>query len=354
MTIRDREVLDELRDDPELLAIADAVVETQRIRRRSRPWGVATVVALAAALFLLVLASPWDRGGGQGSILDRALAAIETKGPVVHMTIRLEESSGRFSPITTESFYDKQRGLVRVISRSDGELLADYTTKAWEDEFVMFPGLLDGAEYYREALASGKARVVGKGTWSGRPVRWVRLEGGRGGPGVLEIGIDPDSYRPVVFRSLEPDGTPTGFQAAVLGFGYVSFAEAAFDPDAPVLATGTVLGQDCRPIRARVGAFLSEDGSDSQSAEIASARTGPDGRFTLRADPAKEPFRTALRGRGGWLNFELIALTRDFSQGHGFLAFPRYVDNGGWWAGAELGRPSRITIRVSRDLTKDC
>ena len=33
MTIRDREVLEKLRDDPELLALADAVVETQRLRR---------------------------------------------------------------------------------------------------------------------------------------------------------------------------------------------------------------------------------------------------------------------------------------------------------------------------------
>jgi hypothetical protein len=60
MTIRDREVLETLREDPELLALADAVVETQRIRHRFRPWGAVTVVALAAALFLLVLASPWD------------------------------------------------------------------------------------------------------------------------------------------------------------------------------------------------------------------------------------------------------------------------------------------------------
>ena len=55
MTIRDREVLEELRDDPELLAIADALVETQRLRRRA-PLGALTAVAVAAAvLFLLVV-----------------------------------------------------------------------------------------------------------------------------------------------------------------------------------------------------------------------------------------------------------------------------------------------------------
>ncbi len=60
MTIRDREVLEELRDDPELLAIADAVVETQALRRRFGLWGAVTVAGLVAAFLLLVLASPWD------------------------------------------------------------------------------------------------------------------------------------------------------------------------------------------------------------------------------------------------------------------------------------------------------
>ena len=206
MTIRDREVLEELRDDPELLALADAVVETQRLRRRT-PIGALTAVAVAAAaLFALVLASPWDRGGGErASVLDRALAAIETRGRVVHMTIRFEEAGGRrFSPVITESFYDGQTGLVRVISRSDGKTLADYTTKASEDEFVMFPGLLEGADYYREALSSGRAKVVGSGVWRGRPVHWVRLEG-RGGPGSPRSG----SLARVLSRSCSEPSIPT-------------------------------------------------------------------------------------------------------------------------------------------------
>ena len=56
MTIRDREVLEELRDDPELLAIADALVETQRLRRRVRVGALTAVAVAAAVLFLLVLA----------------------------------------------------------------------------------------------------------------------------------------------------------------------------------------------------------------------------------------------------------------------------------------------------------
>jgi hypothetical protein len=50
-------VLEELRDDPELLALADALVETQRLRRRMPPLGALTAIAIATAvLFVLLLA----------------------------------------------------------------------------------------------------------------------------------------------------------------------------------------------------------------------------------------------------------------------------------------------------------
>jgi hypothetical protein len=344
MTIRDREVLEELRDDPELLAIADAVVETQRLRRRVPLGALTAVVLAAAALFVLALVSPWDRGGERPSVLNRALAAIETQGRVVHMTIRFEESGGRtFSPVITESFYDGRSGLVRVISRNDGKTLADYTTKASEDEFVMFPGLLEGADYYREALSSGRAKVVGNGVWRGRPVHWVRLEGG-GGPGVLEIGISRDNYRPAVFRTLNPDGTPSGFQAAVIGFEYVLPADAGFQQDAPVLARGLVLGQDCYPTRARVGAFLASTRPfDQAGAEVASARSGPDGLFVLRVDPAKSPF-----GKDGRFDFTLHAQVPDPTKGFGFVPFSRVAKDGKWLAAEP------VIVRVAKGPAPEC
>ena len=90
MTVRDREVLELLREEPELLAIADAVAETERPSSLLGPVRWLAAVALAAvALFALVLAAPWDRGGG-GGVLDRALAAINKQGPVTHLTTRLD------------------------------------------------------------------------------------------------------------------------------------------------------------------------------------------------------------------------------------------------------------------------
>jgi hypothetical protein len=357
MTIRDREVLEELRDDPELLAIADAFVETQRLRRRTPLGAIAAVAVAAAVLFALVLASPWDSGGGKAPILDRALAAIESQGPVVHLTIRLEQEGRRsFPPVTTESFYHQKQRLLRVISTIEGETVSDYTTIGAEDEFSTFPGLLEGAAFYRQALASGRAKVVDEGLWNGRPVYWVELVKG-GGIGRFRVGIDRESYRPVVFRLVDRDGSPEGFQAAVLGFEYVSTSRAAFEPKAPILVSGTVIGRDCRPVRARVSVFLSPDESDVRtSADVASVTTGPDGRFTLRVNPAKSPFRERLaKDSERWLNFDAYAIQEDFSEVLAFTSFSRFVRDGQWW-GNEKENPIRepITIRAARDPAPEC
>ena len=345
MSVRDREVLDLLRDEPELLAIADAVADTQHGSRPLRPFRAIGAVALAAAaIFVLVLASPWDRGGGgSGSVLDRALAAIDSSGPVTHMTMRLDVTlrASTVPSIVMESFYDKRAGLVRVVSRSDGKVLGDYTTAAAEDEFSFFPGLLEGAAFYKEALANGDARIVGEGQWQGLPVYWVDLT--KGGGLILRVGIDRDGYRPVVFRALNPDGSFAGFQVAVLSFDYVSNGQANFDTAASVVVSGRVVGPDCRPVKARVGAFLGGEDEVESSAEVASARTGPNGSFTLEADPRKSPFREALAANGGRVNVELYAVAgKNAPKLIGFARFSRTAKAGLWLEGAP------VTIHASK------
>ena len=56
-----------------------------------------------------------------------------------------------------------------MVSRSDGKVVGDYTTVAVEDEFSFFPGLLEGAAFYKQALANGDARIVGTGVWEVGP-----------------------------------------------------------------------------------------------------------------------------------------------------------------------------------------
>ena len=349
MSLRDREVLDLLRDEPELLAIADAVTDTQHVSRPLRPFrAIAAVMLAAAVIFVLVLAAPWDRGdGGRGSVLDRALAAIDSKGPVVHMTMRMDARRGgrTFPSVISESFYDKQQGLVRVISRSEGKVVGDYTAAAAEDEFSFFPGLLEGAAFYKQALASGDARIVGNGVWDGQPVYWLELE--KGGGLILRIGLARDSYRPVVFRALNPDGTPAGAQVAILGFDYVSDAQAAFDNDASVLATGRVLGPDCRPAKARLDAFLADE---RDAGEIATVRTRPDGKFVMMANPRRSPIREALATSNGPLKIEVAAIANKDGVPKliGFAGFSRIAKGGRWLQGTP------VTIHASNGPKLRC
>jgi hypothetical protein len=348
MSASDREVLDLLRDEPELLAIADAVSDTQNGPRRLRPFRAIGAVALAAAaIFVLVLAAPWDRGGGRGGVLDRALAAIDSQGPVVHMTMRMDVTRGghTFPSVTNESFYDKRQGLVRVISRSQGKVVGDYTTAAAEDEFSFFPGLLEGAAFYKQALANGDARIVGQGIWDGQPVYWLELE--QGGGLILRIGIGRDSYRPVVFRALNPDGTPAGVQVAILGFDYVSDAQAAFDNEPSVLATGRVVGPDCRPAKARVDAFLA---GERGAGAIAVVRTRPDGTFVLMANPRRSPSREALAKSNGPLDIELTAIANKDGVPKliGFTSLSGIAKGGRWLEGPP------VTIQASNGPKTGC
>src|SRR4030095_6956640 len=102
--IRDQEVLEALRGQPELLSIADAVTETQQPPRASRRRVLtrsAAVVAVGAAVLIAVLL--WPSGGKRNPILERALAAIGD-GPVMHVVLQtpsgfqlVELSGGRAS-----------------------------------------------------------------------------------------------------------------------------------------------------------------------------------------------------------------------------------------------------------------
>ena len=193
------------------------------------------------------------------------------------MTMRMDVLRGgrTFPSVISESFYDKQQGLVRVISRSEGKVVGDYTAAAAEDEFSFFPGLLEGAAFYKQALANGDARIVGQGVWDGRPVYWLELE--KGGGLILRIGIARDSYRPVVFRALNPDGTPAGAQVAILGFDYVSDAQAAFDNDAvgPRDRPGASAPIVVRPRRAWTRSSRTSGDAAERSPWSGRGRTGP-------------------------------------------------------------------------------
>jgi hypothetical protein len=235
MTVRDPEVLAELRDEPELLAVADALAEALRReplaarRRRASALaaltGAVSVAALAALVLVFVLR------GGEPGVVDRALAAVGD-GPVLHAIVRedvpadstlVEIATGRrlreSRVLEIETWFDEARGLKHTITRTNGRLTDDElqtpegTTArfgpVWtcariarhpieatrarvscnqsgengttprdvpEPPATIDPALGGFASSYRGALASGSPRQAGEGVVDGRPVYWLEFQ----------------------------------------------------------------------------------------------------------------------------------------------------------------------------------
>ena len=209
------ELVDLLAEDPELLAVADAIATTQVRRRRRRTSRIVAAAAAAAAVAALAVASPWQ-GSSRPSLVDRALAAIGS-GPVLHAVLeheRLHElvaidlATGRERPLhaTTEIWFDEKRGVEHSIFRIDGQLknemlqtptrlvtprqsLPGSGRAPWLD-----PALREFVDGYRSALSSGRATRDGEGAVDGRSVTWLRFALERG---YQRVAIDSETSLPV-------------------------------------------------------------------------------------------------------------------------------------------------------------
>ena len=213
MTLRDPEVLDVLRDEPELLALADALADTQRPRslrfRRHTPRvaGVATIAAGIAAVVLL-----WPGGNGNGGILDRAAAALGDNA-VLHLVgegqtgetlVNLKTGERKPQTMRVELWSDRKFDRVHFIVRAHGVatdvLLPDDLQHGIRagDVDPAFGGFWTG---YRKALDDGDATVESSGTIDGHDVYWLRFKSVRKGEPGSEVAIDRKTYKPVVLRT---------------------------------------------------------------------------------------------------------------------------------------------------------
>ena len=235
MTIRDPEVLEALSEQPELLAIADAVAETQRLPRRSHRRAFARAAAVAAVgAAVLVALLLWPSGGERNPILDRALAAIGD-GPVLHIVVRvpageelLNLDSGRsiVPTVDLESWSDRSLERFHVLIRENGRVIGEilFPQDRTKDVDVYandaaYAALWSG---YRDALHSGKAKILREGSVDGRPVYWLSFGSQRD-----EVAVDRRTYRPIVFRSISASGRRT--DTRVLLMRTEPFSASAFE-----------------------------------------------------------------------------------------------------------------------------
>jgi hypothetical protein len=211
----DAEVVELLAYEPELLAVADAVVATQPRKRRRRLWPRLILLAAALAVAVGVVTALPNRGGND-ALLSEALAAIGA-GPVVHTRIEarlpstnvIHLATGRAQPqtVTLEYWFDEPRGRLRTVVRRSGvvvdEILQTRRGTASRSRGVfrsrgigpeLHPALAGFVTRYRAALETGEARVVDEEELDGRSVVWLRLSGRD------LVAVDAESYAPVLIR----------------------------------------------------------------------------------------------------------------------------------------------------------
>jgi hypothetical protein len=172
-------------------------------RRRGRAALLALAGATAVAVVVALIA-PWRT---ETSILDRAEAAIGT-GPVIHVVLRTDAkaervdlATGRSRPAYDEQelWWDPARGL-HEIRRFDGRSYIDELSKTLPPP-EQDPIPLGFATGYRNALESGRAKVVGDGEIVGHKVTWIRfyVDGGAEGP-TFDVAVDRETAKPVFAR----------------------------------------------------------------------------------------------------------------------------------------------------------
>lgn len=245
----DDELLGMLIREPQLLALADALVVSRAgeifeavprtPRRSARPplGAVAAGLAAAVSLALLLLSSLWTSGP---TPIEEALAAVGS-APVLHVVIAYGELAGAAlidletgKPIertaTTEIWFDRSRDLKRTVLTLDGRLVEEQLetaaggftaagrifTCAWirthpaeaAREGVSCPdpaaagdgrpaldaALAEFVDGYRTALASGKAKAAGEGRIDGRDVLWLQF---RTSSSLQRVAVDASTHRPV-------------------------------------------------------------------------------------------------------------------------------------------------------------
>lgn len=229
-----------LADEPELLAVADAIATTKPVRRRRRAWPALMAASIAVVIGLAAVAV--GQRAGSPSLVERALAAVGD-GPVVHVVIEeptenvyVELDSGQRTQQLRqiELWIDERRGLEHAVTRIDGHVVGEMLvtpelmasphppvyTCAWitahpaaakkarvscdpKDAHLGYtpqldPALANFVDGYRSALQKGTAKEIGSGAIDGRPVTWLSLqiESDR----TAEIAVDDDTGKPVRVR----------------------------------------------------------------------------------------------------------------------------------------------------------
>jgi hypothetical protein len=205
-----KQTLERLTPETGRLPYWDGVLRDARPSRAR--WAAPRLAIVAAVLGVaaVIAVAPWKTGESTG-VLDHALAAVGD-GPVTHLVLRgefggtlVDLQSGKREPLhgEREIWIDPERGLSQI-NRFGG--VVQYRSVSPRSNIEKPFGVL--ASGYREALESGRARLVGPGIVEGIPIYWIQIRrhvlpdvgDGKEHVWAQEIAVARDSYEPVYLR----------------------------------------------------------------------------------------------------------------------------------------------------------
>jgi hypothetical protein len=199
----DRELVELFADDPEGLAIVDAIGATQgdlALAPRRRVSRRAAIVILAAAAVVAVVGLV-ETSTSRAGLIQRALRAVST-APVVHFRLVDRMSAGSIVALRT--------GEVSSVNHVIDEWLPSSPSQPgrWRDsvrgiviaDSRIAPGAggqnpVGFATEYRASLRAHRARKVAGPSINGRPTVWIALRDSRGAE--MRVALDVHSYRPL-------------------------------------------------------------------------------------------------------------------------------------------------------------
>jgi hypothetical protein len=202
----------------------------ESVRRTPRAWFAVGGVATAAAVAVLILF--WPAGGGDNSVLDRALAAVGTD-PIIHVVLEappvevydLRGNGFGSVPATVEQWFLPEKGIheVRTVgSQVVADFVLSYKPADFPEGEEQYAGV---ATAYRRALAAGEAALGPEETVDGHRVHWIRFSvPWFRGDSQYEIAVDAETYEP---RFLRVDGEPI---ERVVTFETLPLGEGEFGP----------------------------------------------------------------------------------------------------------------------------
>ncbi len=192
------DVVELLADDPELLAVADAIRATQPPRqRRARRLQLAAAAAIAVAVSVtvgLIVSAP-----AKGNRDLRRAAAAVSGAPIIRVVAATRivgvDASGtpRRTRLRISGLYDQRGGRPRsVVHLSGVEKLRLPKLPEVETAIAQF------ATHYRRTLAAGDAKVTRKTP----SLVWLEMTIGARR---YQVALDRESYRPLLIRVTSPN-----------------------------------------------------------------------------------------------------------------------------------------------------